>query len=54
MWILFEGGYYSRVDTIIFTHVVTPALTPSDGAQTRVDDEETCIAFPNSMQEFCH
>ena len=32
MRILFEGGYYSGADTIIFTHV-TPALAPSDGAQ---------------------
>ena len=45
--ILFGGGHY------YFTHVVTPALAPSDEAQTRVDDEElTCIAFPNTRRSF--
>ena len=34
---LFEGGYYSGAGTIIFPHVMTPALAPSDGAQMRVD-----------------
>ena len=37
MQILFEGGYYSGVGTIIFTYVMTPALVPSDGVQMHVD-----------------
>ena len=37
MRILFEGGYYSKVGTIIFMHMMTPALASSDGAQTHVD-----------------
>ena len=47
MRILFGGGHY------YFTHVVTPAVAPSDEAQTSVDDEElTCIAFPNTRRSF--
>ena len=37
MQILFEGGYYLGAGIIIFTHVMTLSLAPSDGAQTRVD-----------------
>ena len=37
MRILFEGGYYSGAGTIIFMHVMTPSLAPSDGTQMRVD-----------------
>ena len=49
MWILFEGGFYSGADTIIFTHVVTLALAPSDGAQTERGD---LYRFLNTRRSF--
>ena len=58
MWILFEGGYYSEVGTIIFTHMVTPCwrqVMEHKRMWTPVVDEElTCIAFSQHAQEFRH
>ena len=58
MRILFEGGYFSEVDTIILTHVVTPhwrQVMEHKCMWTPVVDEElTSIAFSKHAQEFQH
>ena len=59
MRILFEGEYYSGAGTIIFMRMVTAPrwrqVMEHKCAWTPIVDEElTCIAFSQHMQEFHH